>query len=263
VKVEQQVIQDSRLKLSFNDGCTVSTLPSSTMTLMEAAQLLQVQQGTICQLGAKSGLNMAAYLSVNPTAKIITFQRDEVSYTQVMVQSLQRLFPSAHFQLITGDLAHDVAEYNSVNPSAGCNHIYIGGDSDSTQSLRNLYSMKALADEDWHIVIMDNVSTTNGVRQAWLEAQHDGVLERVAELDDLLLPQDLQRSSPFNVKHEAGAADTVTVLTNYTDMAVGRYTSPLRRSSCQHFKRRVRIHSNNGDLTAELYVNHALDRSGA
>eukprot|EP00953_Heterococcus_sp_UTEX-ZZ885_P001164 1135-Heterococcus_DN1.PRE.5 len=185
-------------------------------------------------IGINTGLNIAAYLSANPTAHVISFERDVHSYSQLAIQSLQRLFPRAKLQLIT-------------------------------ESLRDLCNMKVLADPDWHIVVMDKVNDVNSsTRQAWLEAQFDGVIERVDELDDLLLPHSAQRNSPLSVQYSAAdIADTVTVLINYTDVAVGRYRSSSQRKGRQHLKRRVRIHSDNGDVTAELYVHHTLDHSGA
>jgi hypothetical protein len=274
VKVQRAVIDEICTGLPSNDSCAgqdcsscidrATAVPITSMALVEAAQLLQVQQGLICQIGTHTGLNIGAYLSANPTAKVITFEQDDRSYTHLAIQSLQRMFPLADLQLIIGDFVLTAAEYMQLNLNDACNFIYINSDSEYTESLRDLYSAKALADPDWHIVLMHIVSTNSGSGQAWLQAQYDGVIERVIELDDLLLPQNLQRSSPLSVQYapQSDAADTVTVLTNYTNAAVGRFVH-ASNSARQRFTRRVRIAASgqHGNITAELYVNHAVDRS--
>jgi hypothetical protein len=270
VKVKQAVIDDICREVSSNDSCAgqdcaacidrTTPVPSTTLALVEAAQLLQVQHGLICQIGTNTGLNLAAYLSANPTAHVISFERDNDPYTEASFKSLQHMFPKATMRLFRGDAETSIVYLKQQHFAQKCNFIYINS---GTETLRDLKIMKSIADPDWHIVMMDNVSTNSGVRQAWLQAQYDGVLERVSELDDLLLPQSPQRSSPMSVQYNQGhVADNVTVLTNYTDAAVGRFASASSRTR-QRFTRRVRIAASGeyGNMTADTYIDHTLTAS--
>jgi predicted O-methyltransferase YrrM len=194
---------------------------SSPMTLLKAAQQVP-SNGTLCEIGFNAGHSAIAYLSANPKARIISFDIGHHSYSWKALQVLQHYYPDASIQLVIGDSARSVPDFIKLNPHVKCDLIFIDGGHTYEQAMADLTNMKALANPQGHVVIIDDVSISEIVQQAYLHALTDGLIEASAELDTLLLPADAQRHTHVQV-FAGTAADTVRVPNSFTAMAVARY----------------------------------------
>eukprot|EP00953_Heterococcus_sp_UTEX-ZZ885_P001996 1589-Heterococcus_DN1.PRE.3 len=194
---------------------------SSPMTLLKAAQQVPLD-GTICEIGFNAGHSAIAYLSANPKARIISFDIGHHSYTWKALQVLQHFYPDASLQLVIGDSARSIPDFIKLNPHIRCDLIFIDGGHEYAQAMADLKNMKALANTQGHVLIIDDVSTIGTVQQAWSQSLQDGLIEASTELDDLLLPANAQRHSYVQV-FAGTAADTVRVPNSFTAMAIARY----------------------------------------
>jgi predicted O-methyltransferase YrrM len=198
---------------------------SSTMTLLKAAQQVP-HDGTICEIGFNAGHSAIAYLSANPKARIISFDLGHHSYSWKALQVLQQYYPDASLQLIIGDSARSVPDFIKLHQDVKCDLIFIDGGHTYEQAMTDLNNMKALANPQGHVVIIDDVSMTGAVQQAWLQSLQDGLIESSTELDTLLLPANAQRHLYRELSRGIdGAADTVKFPSSFTAMAVARYKS--------------------------------------
>jgi predicted O-methyltransferase YrrM len=194
---------------------------SSTMTLLKAAQQVP-DDGTICEIGFNAGHSAIAYLSANPKARIISFDIGHHSYTWKALQVLQHYYPDASIQLVIGDSARSVPDFIKLNPHVKCDLIFIDGGHTYEQAMADLKNMKALANPQGHVVVIDDVSLSETVQQAWLHGLQDGLIESCTELDALLLPANAQRHNHVQV-YAGTAADRVRIPISFTAMAIARY----------------------------------------
>jgi predicted O-methyltransferase YrrM len=200
-----------------------SQFSSSPMTLLKAAQQVPLD-GTICEIGFNAGHSAIAYLSANPKARIISFDLGHHLYSWKALEVLQQTYPDATIQLVIGDSARSVPDFIKLHPHIKCDLIFIDGGHTYEQAMTDLKNMKALANPAGHVVIIDDVSMTAAVQQAWLQSLQDGLIEASTELDTLLLPANAQRHLYREViRGIDGAPDTIKFFSTFTAMAVARY----------------------------------------
>jgi hypothetical protein len=145
-------------------------------------------------------------LTSNPKAKVVAFDVVRYLYTSAALNSIYQLYPDRDILLITGNslslyhlsplspcclsLSHTLPvpgdSTQSVPRSAkyfksSCNVIFIDGGHTYDIAYADLINMRALANETYHTVVIDD-GTMPGVRKAVIDVASEGILKTIREV---------------------------------------------------------------------------------
>jgi len=161
-------------------------LEGHSLMFAEKARILQDyadddRVDVICEIGFNAGHSVLNWVHANPKAQVVTFDITRRLYTSAAVNAINRsLFPDRNVLLITGDSLLSVPNFSRFDAHKNsCNILYIDGGHSYQVASADILNMKALANQTFHRVIIDD-SEIPDVSRAWTDAQTRGVIRSLS-----------------------------------------------------------------------------------
>lgn len=137
---------------------------------------------TICETGFNAGHLAALMLSVNPHAKMYSFDLGDMPYSAAAMQFVQTVFGD-RFSLIVGNSTTTLAEFAWIHPGIKCDLMIIDGGHEFEVSRADIANFQRLASPGRHKVLVDDTRCTReiclGPEKAWQEAVAAGAVEQL------------------------------------------------------------------------------------
>ena len=132
---------------------------SKIQALSELADDPRVE--TICEIGFNAGYSALNFLVSNPTARFISFDLFEHSYTPFAVQVLHDMFPARSITVIAGSSLYTVPTYaeaqNALSPM--CNLLFIDGGHTPDILRADMANFARLANRTYNKVVVDDIES--------------------------------------------------------------------------------------------------------
>lgn len=137
---------------------------------------------TICELGFNSGHSAALWLAADPDNFVVTFDLLLHDYASAAQAFLSTKFPG-RLALVAGDSKSTVPGYAGSIAGSGhtrCDLILVDGNHFGDHPIHDLRNFRAMANPDFHVLIMDDVSCDSfwceDPNAAWKMAKESGLV---------------------------------------------------------------------------------------
>jgi hypothetical protein len=103
---------------------------------------------------------------------VVSFDLGAHQHTPEAARFIQSLFPE-RLELVVGSSEQTIPLFTRLHPAFRCNLLFIDGSHAYEIVAKDLAAMRALANETYHRVVLDDYEG-GGVRRAWKEAEAQG-----------------------------------------------------------------------------------------
>jgi len=142
-----------------------------------AAAALMPGIDTICEVGFNAGHSAAVFLMANPTAKYITFDLGELSWSVGQVEYISKMFPN-RVTYVKGDSHTAIARYQNEHPETKCDLWSIDGDHGPNSRL-DFEAARNMASPHGLVLADDCTQSFPAVKEVWRQLQ---ILDQVKNL---------------------------------------------------------------------------------
>jgi predicted O-methyltransferase YrrM len=128
---------------------------------------------TICETGFNGGHGTLRWLlHSNPHAHVYTFDLGEHEYSKPAAEFLEETF-SGRLTAIWGDSTETLPAFHRRHSGIKCNLMFVDGGHDYTVAVGDLKNFMAMADPEYHVILIDDVhckrNWCKGPQDAWDE----------------------------------------------------------------------------------------------
>ena len=129
---------------------------------------------TVCEIGFNAGHSAATVMLANPRVDVISFDIGRFAYTADAASINHDLFPGRQI-LVTGKSQQTVPAFFGQFPEKRCNVLFVDGSHEYEDTAADLRNFRALANESFHIVVIDDVEDMTAAHQpAWKQRNGNG-----------------------------------------------------------------------------------------
>jgi predicted O-methyltransferase YrrM len=134
----------------------------------------------VAEVGFNGGHSSYTFLDSRPDVRVTSFDLGTHDYIDLTKSLIDSLFPGRH-ELVIGDSRSTVPAFAEAHPDHRFDLIFIDGIHTLEAARADIENCRFLASER-AVIVMDDLErhkdASAGVVQAWLEAQHDGVIHQ-------------------------------------------------------------------------------------
>ena len=137
---------------------------------------------TICETGFNAGHSTFGWLTINPRAKVYSFDIGRHAYSKPMAQHIRRLYPG-RFNITWGDSRKTLPEFRRQHVDVLCDLVIIDGGHTTDICKSDLLNFKKMANSDT-VVILDNYPQKSAkfvkiLGDVWEWAKRNGVISEI------------------------------------------------------------------------------------